>query len=109
MIVNIHQIIYILNKARRVIYSKYLNDLKDKAVARSTFFKYIPSGLKNVARKTDLCNICAQYTIRKKLFENKINTAIENKAEIEEIFNEEKSYRLHKFCVNTQKNIFNET
>ncbi|KAI9293497.1 hypothetical protein K502DRAFT_350935 [Neoconidiobolus thromboides FSU 785] len=62
MITNIHQIIYTLNKSRRMIHSKYFNDLKDKAVARSTFFKYIPSSFKNPARKTDLCNICAQYT-----------------------------------------------
>ncbi|KAI9295795.1 hypothetical protein K502DRAFT_348650 [Neoconidiobolus thromboides FSU 785] len=87
----------------------YLNDLKDKVVARSTFFKHIPSNFKNPARKTDLCNICTQYTVRKKLFENKINTA-KNKAEIEETLNEEeKLYRLHKFCVDTQKNTFNET
>ncbi|KAI9294929.1 hypothetical protein K502DRAFT_349508 [Neoconidiobolus thromboides FSU 785] len=41
---------------RRMIRSKHSNDLKDKAVARSTFFKYIPSNFKNAARKTDLCN-----------------------------------------------------
>ncbi|KAI9294012.1 hypothetical protein K502DRAFT_12570 [Neoconidiobolus thromboides FSU 785] len=57
----------------------------------------------------DLCNTCAQYTAREKLLENKINTAIKNKAEIKEIFDEEKLYKLHKFCVDTQKNTFNET
>ncbi|KAI9290409.1 hypothetical protein K502DRAFT_354138 [Neoconidiobolus thromboides FSU 785] len=42
-----------------MICSKYFNDLRDKAAARSTFFKYIPNNFKNPARKTDLCNICA--------------------------------------------------